>query len=147
MINSTVGLMVSAISRQRKIIYVVADDSFHCSLQHLILRSSNEHNYLVVQAMSSKNHKEVHGNKQHVANTAGMEQRSKYQNELTKKKRISNYPKEPNWRQGVSGGTTPLSIGRPSATSTKVVIRFKTLPYKVVKTLQLQQPYQNVVFA
>ena len=82
-----------------------------------------------------------------MANTAGMEQRSKYQNELTKKKRISNYPKEPNWRQGVSGGTTPLSIGRPSATSTKVVIRFKTLPYKVVKTLQLQQPYQNVVFA
>jgi hypothetical protein len=36
--------------------------------------------------MSSKNHKEVHGNKRHVANTAGMEQRSKYQNELNKEK-------------------------------------------------------------
>jgi hypothetical protein len=35
--------------------------------------------------MSSKNHKDVHGNKQHMANTAGMEQRSKYQNEFTKK--------------------------------------------------------------
>jgi hypothetical protein len=47
--------------------------------------------------MSSKNNKEVHGNKRHVANTAGMEQRSKYLNELTKKKRIGDYPKEPNW--------------------------------------------------
>ena len=63
----------------------MADDSFHCSLQHLILSSSkfkeeNDNSYLVVQAMSSKNHKEVHGNKGHVANTAGIEQRSKYQN-------------------------------------------------------------------
>jgi hypothetical protein len=38
--------------------------------------------------MSSKNHKEVHGNNQLVANTTGKEQRSKYQNELTKKKRM-----------------------------------------------------------
>ena len=53
-----------------------------------------------------------------MANTAGMEQRSKYQNELTKKKWIGDYPKEPNRRQGVSGGTTPLSMGTPSATST-----------------------------
>ena len=69
--------------------------------------------------MSSKNHKEVHGNKRHVANTAGMEQRSKYQNELTKKKRIGDYPKETNRQQGVGGGATPLSMGTPSATSTK----------------------------
>ena len=74
---------------------------------------------IVVQAMSPKNYKEVHGNKRRVANAAGMEQRSKYQNELTKKKRIGDYPKEPNWRQGVSGGTTPSSMGTPSATSTK----------------------------
>ena len=66
--------------------------------------------------MSSRNHEEVHGNKRHVANTASMEQRSKYQNEFAKKKRISNYLKEPNWRQGVSGGTTPSSMGTPSAT-------------------------------
>ena len=72
--------------------------------------------------MSSRNHKEVHGNKRHVANTAGMEQRSKYQNELTKKKRIVNYPKEPNRQQGVSGGTTPSSMGTPSATSTKAPV-------------------------
>ena len=65
--------------------------------------------------MSSKNHKEVHGNKQHVANTAGMEQRSKSQNELTKKKRIGDYPKQPNRQQGDSGGTTPSSLGTPSA--------------------------------
>ena len=102
----------------------MADDSFHCSLQHLILRSSNfkednDNSYLVVQAMSSKNHKEVHGNKRHVAITAGMEQRSKYQTELTKKKRIGDYPKEPNRRQGVSGGTTPSSMGTPAATSTQ----------------------------
>ena len=48
---------------------------------------------IVVQAMSPKNYKEVHGNKRHVANAAGMEQRSKYQNELTKKKRIGDYPR------------------------------------------------------
>ena len=54
-----------------------------------------------------------------MANTAGMEQRSKYQNELTKKKRIGDYPKEPNRQQGVSGGTSPLSMGTPSANSTK----------------------------
>ena len=76
----------------------MADDSFHCSLQHLILRSSNfkeenDNSYLVVQAMSSKKHKEVHGNKRQVTNTAGMEQISKFQNELTKKKRIADYPK------------------------------------------------------
>jgi hypothetical protein len=73
----------------------------------MILRSSNfkeenDNSYLVVQAMSSKNHKEVHENKRHVANTAGMEQRSKYQNELTKKKRKGDYPEEPNRQQGVS---------------------------------------------
>ncbi len=73
--------------------------------------------------MSSRNHKEVHGtNKRHVANTAGMEQRSKYQNELTNKKRIGNYPKEPNQQQGGSGGTTPSSMGTPSATSTKASV-------------------------
>ena len=89
-----------------------------------MLRSSNfkeenDNSYQVVQAMSSKNHKEVHGNKRHVANTAGIEQRSKYQNELTKKKRIGDYPKEPNRQQGGSGGTTPSLMGTPSATSTK----------------------------
>ena len=99
--NSTVGFMVSYLSSV-KYLYIVADDSFYCSLQHLILRSSNfkednDNSYLVVQAMSSKDHKEVHGNKRHVANTTGiMEQRSKYQNELTKKKRIGDYPKELN---------------------------------------------------
>ena len=31
--------------------------------------------------------------------------------------------------------------------TTKVVIRFKTRPYEVIKTLQFQQPYQNVVLA
>jgi len=72
--------------------------------------------------MSSKNHKEVHGNKRHVANTAGMEQRGKYQHEITKKKRIGDYPKEPNWRQGVSGGTTPSSMGTPSASSTNAPV-------------------------
>ena len=175
--------------------------------------------------MPSKNHKEVNGSKRHVANTAGMEQRSKYQNEFTKKKRIGDYPKEPNRQQEICGGTTPLSMGTPSATqdplidtesdddvsfsvvatrkwllsimslitpgcrwtttgyhiinfliaqtnkyvtdwgknilhlpkdfinwsmnsiTTKVVIRFKTRPYKVIKTLQFQQPYQNVVLA
>ena len=61
----------------------------------------------------------MEANKRHVANTAGMEQRSKYQNELTKKKWIGDYPKEPNRRQGVSGGTTPLSMGTPSATGKK----------------------------
>ena len=71
--------------------------------------------------MSSKNNKEFHGNKRHVANTAGMEQRSKYQNELAKKKRIGNYPKEPNRRQGVSSGTTPLSMGTPSATQDPLI--------------------------
>ena len=51
---------------------------------------------------------------------AGMEQRSKYQNELTKKKRTSDYLKEPNrWQGGVSGGTTSSLMGTPSATSTK----------------------------
>ena len=54
-----------------------------------------------------------------MANTAGMEQRSKYQNELTKKNRIGDYPKKPNQQQGVSGCTTPSSMGTPSATSTK----------------------------
>ena len=89
------------------------------------LKEDNDNSYLVVQAMSSKTHKEkkthkeFHGNKRHVANTAGMEQRSKYQNESTKKKRTGDYPKEPNRRQGVSGGTTPSSMGTPSATSTK----------------------------
>ena len=54
-----------------------------------------------------------------MANTAGMEQRSKYQNDLTKKKRIGDSPKEPNRRQGVSGGITKLSMMEtpPSATS------------------------------
>ena len=69
--------------------------------------------------MSSRNHKEVHGNKRHVANTAGMEQRSNFQNELTKKKRIGDYPKQPNRRLGDVGGNTPSSMGTPSATSTK----------------------------
>jgi hypothetical protein len=46
--------------------------------------------------MSSKNHKEVHGNKRHAANAAGRKQRSKFQNELTKKKRIGDYPKKTN---------------------------------------------------
>ena len=173
--------------------------------------------------MSSRNHKEVHGNKRHVANTAGMEQRSKFQNEFTKEKRIGDYPKQPNRRVGDVGGNTPSSMGTPSATSTKdpvidtdsnddvstsvadtrkmapvddainnsqmqmddmvpyhkfsyrtdqqvhdklrgnilhlpkdiinwsmnsittkVVIRFKTRPYKDIKNLQFQQPYQNV---
>ena len=66
--------------------------------------------------MSSKNHKEVHGNKRNVANTAGIEQRSKYQNEITKKKWIGDYPKEPNRQQGLFGGTTPSLMGKPSAT-------------------------------
>ena len=69
--------------------------------------------------MSSRNHKEVHGKKRHVANTAGMEQRSKFQNEFTKKKRIGDYPKQPNRRLGDVGGNTPSSMGTPSATSTK----------------------------
>ena len=69
--------------------------------------------------MSSRNHKEVHGNKRHVANTAGMEQRSKFQNELTKKKRTGDYPTQPNRRLGGVGGNTPSSMGTPSATSTK----------------------------
>ena len=54
-----------------------------------------------------------------MANTAGMEQRSKYQNELTKKKRIGDYPKQPNRQLGDVGGDTPSSMGTPSATSTK----------------------------
>ena len=69
--------------------------------------------------MSSRNHKEVHGNKQHVVNTAGMEQRSKFQNELTKKKQTGDYPKQPNRRLGDDGGNTLSSMGTPSATSTK----------------------------
>ena len=72
--------------------------------------------------MSSKNHKEVHGNKRHVANTAGMEQRSKYQNELTKKKRIGDYRKQPNRRLGDVGRNTPSSMGTPSATSTMALV-------------------------
>ena len=39
--------------------------------------------------------------KQHVANTDGIEQSSKYQNELTKKKQIGNFPKEPIRQQGL----------------------------------------------
>ena len=54
-----------------------------------------------------------------MANTVDMEQRGKYQNEITKKKRIGDYPKEPNWRKGVSGGTTPSLMGTPSAISTQ----------------------------
>ena len=69
--------------------------------------------------MSSKNHKEVHGNKRHVTNTAVMEQRSKFQNKFTKKKRIGDYPKQPNGQLGDVGGNTPLSMGTPSATCTK----------------------------
>ena len=69
--------------------------------------------------MSSRNHKEVHGNKRPVANTAGMEQRSNYHNDLTKKKQIGDYPKEPNRRLGDVGGNTPSSMGTLSATSTK----------------------------
>ena len=73
--------------------------------------------------MSSRNHKEVHGNKRlrHVANTAGIEQRSKFQNEFTKKKRIpvGDYPKQPNRRLGDVGGNTPSLMGIPFATSTK----------------------------
>ena len=69
--------------------------------------------------MSSRNHKEVHGNKRHVANPAGMEQRSKFQNKFTKKKRIGDYPKQPNQRLGDVGGNTPSSMGTQSATSTK----------------------------
>ena len=70
--------------------------------------------------MSSRNHKEVHGNKRHVANTAGIEQRSKFQNEFTKKKRMGDYPKQPNRRLGDAGGNTPSSsMGTPSAASTK----------------------------
>ena len=48
-----------------------------------------------------------------------MEQRSKSQNEFTKKKRIGDYPKQPNRRLGDVGGNTPSSMGTPSATSTK----------------------------
>jgi len=92
----------------------------------MILRSSNlrqqQEQQLSNSTMFSKNHKEVHGNKRDVANTAGMEQRCKYQNELTKKKRIGNYPKQPNLQQGVSGGTTPSSMETPSATSTKDLV-------------------------
>jgi len=50
-----------------------------------------------------------------------MEQRSKYQNELTKKKRIGDYPKEPNQQQGASGGATPLKMGTPSATQDPLI--------------------------
>ena len=69
--------------------------------------------------MSSRNHKEVHGNKRHVADTAGIEQRSNFQNEFTKKKRIGDYPKQPNRRLADVGGNTPSLMGTPSATSTK----------------------------
>ena len=69
--------------------------------------------------MSSRINKEVHGNKRHVANPAGKEQRSKFPNELTKKKRIGDYPKQPNRRLGDVGVNTPSSMGTPSATSTK----------------------------
>jgi hypothetical protein len=48
--------------------------------------------------------------KRHVANTAGMEQRSKFQNELTKKKRVGNYPKQRNQRLGNVGGLLQLLI-------------------------------------
>ena len=50
-----------------------------------------------------------------------MEQRSKYQNEFTKKKWIGDYPKEPNRQQVVSGGTTPSSTGTPSATQDPLI--------------------------
>ena len=69
--------------------------------------------------MSSRNHKEVHGNKRHVANTAGKEQRSKFLNELTKKKRTGeDYPMQPNQRMGDVGGNTQSSMGTPSAANT-----------------------------
>ena len=55
--------------------------------------------------MSSRNHKEAHGNKRHVSNTASMEERSKFQNEFTKKKRIGDYQEQPNRRLGDVGGT------------------------------------------
>ena len=42
-----------------------------------------------------------------------------FQNELTKKKRTGDYPKQPNRRLGDIGVNTPSSMGTPSATSTK----------------------------
>jgi hypothetical protein len=69
--------------------------------------------------MSSKNHKEVHGKTQPFANTAGMEQRSKFQNEFAKKKLKGDYPKQPNQRLGDFGGNTPSSMGTPSSTGGK----------------------------
>ena len=56
-----------------------------------------------------------------MANTAGMEQRSKYQNEFSKKKLIGNYSKEPNRQQEISGGTTPLFTGTPSDTQDPLI--------------------------
>ncbi len=56
-VNSTVGLYGGIIiSRERKILFVVADDSFHCNQQHLNLRSSifkedNDNSYLVGQCL------------------------------------------------------------------------------------------------
>ena len=61
--------------------------------------------------MSSRNHKEVHGNKQYVANN--------FQNELTKKNRTADYPKQPNQRLEDVGGNTPSSMRTPSDTSKK----------------------------
>ena len=72
--------------------------------------------------MSSRNHREVHGNKQHMANTAGIEQRSKFQNEFTKKKRIGDYPKQTNRGLGDVGGNTPSSMGTPSFSTKDPVI-------------------------
>ena len=41
-VNSTVGLMVSSyLDSVSKILFVVADDSFHCNQQHLNVRSLN----------------------------------------------------------------------------------------------------------
>jgi hypothetical protein len=67
-----------------------------------------------------KNHNESHGNKQHVLNTAGSMEQSKYQNTFAKKKWIGDYPREPNRWQGVSG-TTPSSAGTPSATQDPLI--------------------------
>ena len=69
--------------------------------------------------MSSKNYKEVHGNKRHVANTAGMEQRRKSKRSSQRKSESAIIQRNPNGDR--VSGTTPLSTRIPSATQDPLI--------------------------
>jgi hypothetical protein len=52
-----------------------------------------------------------------------------------------------NWGKNILHLPNDIIIWSMNSITTKVVIRFKTRPCEVIKNLQFQQPYQNVVLA